>query len=140
MSGYSGTPLPKKLGIKPSTRLSVVDPPDGFYGLLDPLPDDVEIVEGAGSRAEVAVVFVTRADDLVAWLARIEPAVERGDRLWIAWPKKASKMPTDLAFEVVQSEGLALGLVDTKVCAISETWSGLCFMRRRDAGEKRGAS
>jgi hypothetical protein len=140
MSGYSGTPLPKKLGIKPSSRLCIVDPPDGLYALLDPLPDDVEIVEGTGGRAEVAVVFVTRADDLVAWLARIEPTVERGDRLWIAWPKKASKVPTDLAHEIVQGEGLALGLVDTKVCAISETWSGLCFMRRRDAGEKRGAS
>ena len=132
MSGYSRTPLAKKLGIKPATRLCVVDPPDGFYDLLEALPDDVEIVEGALGRAPVTVVFATRESDLVAWLTKLEPSIERGDRLWVAWPKRASKKPTDLAFEVVQSEGLLRGLVDTKVCAIDQTWSGLCFMRRRE--------
>ena len=140
MSGYSGTPLPNKLGIKPSTRVRIVDAPVGLYELLDPLPDDVELLEGEGGRAEVTVAFVTRADDLVAHLSRIEPLVERGDRLWIAWPKRASKVLTDVVEDVVRAEALALGLVDTKVCAISEVWSGLCLMRRRDDPANRGAS
>jgi hypothetical protein len=133
VSGYSGTPLARKLGIKPSTRVRVIDPPERFYDLLESLPDDVDVDESPAGRAAVTVLFVTREDDLQSWLTRLEPSVERGDRLWIAWPKKASRRPTDLSFPVVQGEGLARDLVDTKVCAIDDVWSGLCFMRRRAA-------
>ena len=130
-AGYSGTPLPKKLGIKPASTVAVLDAPDGFFRLLDPLPTDVEIAEAAGHRADVTVVFVERAATLVHHLERLEPLLAQGQRLWIAWPKRASGRPTDLTENVVREAGLDVGLVDTKVCAIDETWSGLCFMRRR---------
>lgn len=131
-AGYSGTPLAKKLGVKDGSRLALSGAPDGFEALLDPLPAGVEI-EPAGDRpAHVTVAFVERAVDLVERIDRLAPGLERGQRLWIAWPKRASKRPTDLTEDVVRDAALAVGLVDTKVCAIDATWSGLCLMRRRD--------
>ena len=130
-AGYSGTALPKKLGIREASRLLVIHAPASLWSRLEPLPDGVEIVEDVARPAEVMVVFAERVAEVLRWLARLEPLLERGQRLWVAWPKKASGRPTDLTFEVVQHEGLALGLVDTKVCAVDEVWSGLCFMRRR---------
>ena len=130
MSGYSGTPLPKKLGVKADSRVRVVNAPESLFDLLESLPEGVEVAHGAGS-ADVALVFATRLADLERAFASAEPHVSAGDRLWAAWPKKAAKVPTDLTEDVVREVGLALGLVDVKDCAIDATWSGLCFMRRR---------
>lgn len=130
-AGYSGTPLPKKLGIKAGARVVAINPPDHLFDMLEALPDDVEVVGNTAGPADVALVFVTRLAELSEWLPRMESHMLQGNRLWVAWPKRASKVPTDLTEDVVRQEGLALGIVDVKVCAIDEVWSGLCFMRRR---------
>ncbi len=130
-AGYSGTPLPKKLGIKETTRLTVLHAPPGFQDTLGPLPSGVVMRERLAGEADVAVLFLTTFKKLEAEFTRaaamLPPA---GGMLWIAWPKKASKMETDLDENLIRDFGLAAGLVDTKVCAIDETWSGLRFSRR----------
>src|SRR5215207_8643523 len=102
-SGSSQTPLPKKLGIKETSRLLVVNAPDSLWGLPGALPPAVRVRENVAAAADVMIVFVTRAADLSRWLAALGPRLESGNRLWIAWPKKASKLATDLNFDRVQS-------------------------------------
>ena len=136
MAGYSGTPLAKKLGIKPSAILLLIHAPDGLEELYDTLPEDVRIIQDQAEAADVAAVFVTQHADLQKWMAALHPLLAKGGRLWIGWPKKASKMPTDLDFDTVQHEGLDVGLVDTKICAINAVWTGLCFMRRTKTAER----
>lgn len=132
MAGYSGTPLPKKLGIKPGHRVAAVGAPDGFLRLLGALPEDVTLQEGAAGKAllDVIVAFVTRRAELErrlsAWRRRMAP----NGGLWIAWPKRASKVPTDMTEDVVREVALPTGLVDNKVCAIDQTWSGLRLVIR----------
>ena len=129
LAGYSGTPLVKKLGIKPGSGLLLVSAPKGFARELVGLPDDVAIATRAAGTHDLIVWFVTSRGDLETKIAGIEKAM--GSGLWIAWPKKASGMPTDLVEDLVRNAGLAHGLVDYKVCAINETWSGLKFARRK---------
>lgn len=129
--GYSGTPLFKKLGIKEASRLLTINAPEEFWSWVAPLPDDVEIIENTAAPSDVMVLFVTRFAELENWFSKLESFLARGNRLWIAYPKKSAKVATDLNFDIVQREGLALGIVDVKICAISEVWSGLCFMRRK---------
>jgi hypothetical protein len=143
MAGYSGTPLPKKLGIKSGTRLGLVGAPDDFAETLGELPDDVfprRVGRGQKQKDQfdVIVCFARSskelAGELAALLARLDP---RGG-LWIAWPKKMTKksasksalLPSDLTEAEVRARGLATGLVDNKVCAIDDTWSGLRFVVR----------
>ncbi len=126
-AGYSGTPLQQKLGMKPGHRVAFVNAPDGFADQFD----GVEVRRQLRAPLDVIVLFtVTHAE-----LARRFPAARRAlaadGGLWVAWPKKASGVPTDLRFEVVQPLGLDGGLVDNKVCAIDDTWSGLRFVYRR---------
>lgn len=130
MSGYSTTPLARKLGIRDESRLLLFGAPPGFEGLVEPLPTGARRVR-ANADFDVAVVFVTRVAAARDRIAELEPRLASGARLWICWPKKASGVKTDCAFDVVQAAGLETGLVDTKVCAVDETWSGLCFMRRK---------
>jgi hypothetical protein len=129
-SGYSGTPLPKKLGIKSGSHVALVSAPDEFDRTLGTLPDDVEVRRQARGRNDVIVFFVTRAAELSRRFATLARALEPDGGLWVAWPKKSSGVATDLAFEVVQRVGLDAGLVDNKVCAVDETWSGLRFVYR----------
>lgn len=136
MTAYSSTPLAKKLGIRPNAPVVALGAPPHFPDLLAPLPEGVRIAKRPGPF-DVALLFVTRAAGLEDGLARLTPHLERGGRLWVCWPKKSSGVRTDCRFEVVQGAGLAIGLVDTKVCAIDETWSGLCLMRRRESPEAR---
>lgn len=128
-AGYSGTPLVKKLGIKPGTGLLLLSAPQGFERELIGLPDDVKIATRASGSHDLVIWFVRRRGDLETKIAVIEKAM--GSGLWIAWPKRASRMPTDLTDNLVRHAGLAHGLVDYKVCAINETWSGLKFARRK---------
>ncbi len=130
-AGYSGTPLPKKLGVKEGSRVVILNAPEGFLDILEPLPKDVTIVEGRAAAADVMIMFVERAADVGVYLGRLEAKLERGNRLWVAWPKKASGRKTDVTFEVVQTAGLDIGIVDVKVCAIDHVWTGVCFMRRK---------
>lgn len=130
-AGYSGTPLPKKLGIKEGSTVTLLGAPVGFEEVLGELPGRVRIKRQARGKTDLIVLFAQSA----AELRRRFPAagrtlVERG-RLWIAWPKKSSGVPSDLTQQFVREYGLAADWVDFKICAIDETWSGLCFVRRK---------
>jgi hypothetical protein len=131
MVGYSGTPLPRKLGIKPGNRLLLLGAPDGFEGTtLGELPDGVRVARRASGRADVLVSFHDRRADLAARLPKLRELMEPAARLWIAWPKRASGVPTDLTEDVVRELALANRLVDNKVAALDATWSGLQLVIR----------
>jgi hypothetical protein len=132
MPGYSGTPLAKKLGIKPAHRVALVNAPTDFERTLDALPDDVTMARAIrGSRPiDVIIFFPKNAADLDDRFPTLAARLPKAGGLWIAWPKKASKIPTDLSDDVVRTTGLAHKLVDNKVCAISDTHSGLRFVYR----------
>jgi len=129
-AGYSGTPLPKKLGIKPGARVALIGAPDDFEETLGTLPEAVRLRRLARGECDVALWFVSSkgayAQGLHGWARR-----DDWHALWICWPKKASGVVTDLGEEPVRRLALAAGLVDSKVCAIDATWSGLRFTKRR---------
>lgn len=123
MAGYSGTPLPAKLGLKPGQRLLLSAAPDDFVASLLPLPPRARpTTRGA---FDLGVAFVRSARELEAALARARPRLDPAGALWIGWPKRASGIATDVTEDVVRAAALARGLVDVKVCAIDDTWSGL---------------
>jgi hypothetical protein len=125
------TPLVQKLGIKPGHRLLLVNEPDGFRDILFGLPADVETLLRETEPADVIVLFTTTAADARRQIPRLKKRLAPGGGFWVAWPKKASGVETDVTFEVVQPAGLATGLVDNKVCAIDASWTGLRFMYRK---------
>lgn len=125
------TPLVKKLGIKPDCRLLLVDAPDDFASRLVGMPDGVHLSPAEDVPIDVAVLFATEAKVLKRRFASVKKQLAKNGGLWIAWPKKASKVETDITFEVVQELGLNSGLVDNKVCAIDETWTALRFVYRK---------
>jgi len=129
LAGYSGTPLVKKLGIKPGTTVALLGAPEGFRRELVGLPDDVRLVTRAAGSPDLVVWFVTSKKTLDAHLAAVGRVM--GPGLWISWPKKSSGVVTDVTEDVVRAAGLARGLVDYKVCAINDLWSGLKFARRK---------
>lgn len=130
MAGYAVTPLPRKLGIAPGAVVALVSAPPDFERQLHPLPDDVEIRRHARGKLDVVVFFATRERELIRRLPAFARALVPDGGLWIAWPKKRSGVATDLTFDPVQQAGLDAGLVDNKVCAIDDTWSGLRFVYR----------
>jgi hypothetical protein len=131
MAGYSGTPLVRKLGIKAGDRLVLLGAPDGFAeGTLGPLPDGVSLVRSARGKADVIVSFHDRRAGLEGRMPRLRVLMQPAAGLWIAWPKRASGVPTDLTEDVVRDLALANRLVDNKVCAIDATWSGLRLVIR----------
>src|SRR5205814_397477 len=123
-------PLPKKLGIRENYSVVLVNAPYRFERKLEPLPSGVEIAADAGS-AQVAVLFATSQAELARDFRPLARTLPEKTALWIAWPKQASGMATDLKENAVREFGLDAGWVDYKVCAIDETWSGLCFARRK---------
>jgi hypothetical protein len=131
MAGYSGTPLPKKLGIRAGAAVALIDAPEGFAATLGELPEGVTLRRAARGPAQVVVLFARSR----AGLGRRFPAAARATAdpgaLWLAWPKKASGLQSDLGEIEVRAFGLAAGWVDYKICAVDATWSGLCFSRRR---------
>jgi hypothetical protein len=129
-SGYSGTPLPQKLGIKEGHSVAYLNAPDDFAELMHPMPDDVTITTRASGRKDVIVLFVTSEADLKKRFPAAKKALNYDGGLWFAYPKKASGVTTDLKFENAQAIGLDGGLVDNKSCAIDEIWSGLRFVYR----------
>jgi hypothetical protein len=126
--GYSGTPLIRKLGIKPGARLQFVSEPRQFAGLLGELPDGSRIA--SRGVLDFAILFVRTQSDLKKGFGRLRDRLESNGMLWVAWPKKTSGVATDLTEGVVRTFGLESGLVDVKICAIDDTWSGLKFVRR----------
>lgn len=129
-AGYSGTALPKKLGIRDNYTFALVNAPARFERKLVPLPEGATIVDDSAS-ARVAILFVSSQGELTRDFRPLAKRLPERCALWIAWPKKVSGVKTDLNENVVREFGLALGWVDYKVCAIDETWSGLCFARRK---------
>jgi len=125
MAGYSGTPLPQKLGIKAGHRIGLLGPPPDFTQTLGPLPEGTSVRGSLRGPLDVIVCFTTREADLRRRFDALARALEPDGGLWIAWPKRASGVATDLTENVVRDVALAAGLVDNKVCAIDETWSGL---------------
>ena len=141
MAGYSGTPLARKLGIREGARVGLVKAPQGFEQTLDELPEDVQLVRAAravpAGRFDVLIAFFDRRAALEQRFASLAKHLEEDGGLWIAWPKKASGVATDVDDGVVRATGLGCGLVDNKVCAIDATWSGLRFVvRLRDRRKK----
>ena len=129
-AGYSGTPLPKKLGIKPGSVVRILGAPQGFRKTLGQLPEGVELKETMRGGASLTLWFIPTRKTLSAGMVRIASRLVSGS-LWMIWPKQSSGMATDLREQDVRAAGLAAGLVDYKVCAVDETWSGLLFTRRK---------
>jgi hypothetical protein len=127
---YSGTPLPKKLGIREESRVLLVNPPDGFDELLSPIPDGAKLLTRLAKPLDVAVLFATERSELIRRFDRIVTSLDAAGRLWVAWPKKASKLPTDIDFGFAQGIGLDAGLVDNKSASITDVFQGLQFVYR----------
>ncbi len=139
MAGYSGTPLPRKLGIKEGTVVRLVGAPVGFEGTLGDLAQGARVEHGAESGAvDMTVFFTTSRAELEGRFGEIAAGVEATGSVWIAWPKRASGVPTDLTEDVLRQVILPTGYVDTKVCAIDDTWSGLRFTLRKELRDARG--
>lgn len=131
MAGYSGTPLVKKLGFKTGFRAALVNPPKNFQSELDPLPDNVVLFSGTPPKdLDLVVLFTDAKQTLAKEFPRLAKKLVPNGMLWIAWPKKASGVPSDLSENIVRDLGLQAGLVDVKVCAINDIWSGLKFVYR----------
>lgn len=127
MAGYSGTPLPKKLGIKAENKVLLVDCPASVRAELKSALADCE----QGTPLDFAIAFVKKQSDLKKQFTRIEKQLAPAGMFWVSWPKKSSGVPSDLDENIVRKIGLDEGLVDVKVCAVDETWSGLKFVRRK---------
>jgi hypothetical protein len=132
VAGYSGTPLPQKLGIKEGARVALVGSPDGLERSLGPLPPGAAIAGRVRGPLDVIVFFTARRKELERRFMTLARALDPAGGLWIAWPKKASGVATDLDQATVMEVGLATGLVDNKVAAIDDTWSGLRFVVRKE--------
>ncbi len=133
LAGYSGTPLPRKLGIKPGTVVRLLNAPAGFETTLGELPEGVRVTRSRGGACDLTLWFVPRRRDLEEGLEDVAGAVTT-DRLWIVWPKKTSPLAADVSQRDVRSAGLHQGLVDYKICAVDDDWSGLLFSRRKTRG------
>ena len=130
MAGYSGTPLTQKLGIRPGARVALLRAPEGFERALEPMPDGARLRHQARGQHDVVVFFATRLAELERRFDTLARATGSDGGLWIAWPKRTAGVATDLRESIVREVGLAHGLVDNKVCAVDEIWSGLRFVYR----------
>lgn len=131
-AGYSGTPLAKKLGIKESFSVVTVNAPDNFEELLRPLPDNVSIGFTLKPNVDVLHFFTNSRDELFSGLAEYRKLIKQNGAIWVSWYKKAAKLPTEITEDTVREAAFPLGLVDVKVCAVDEKWSGLKLLIRRE--------
>jgi hypothetical protein len=136
LAGYSGTPLPKKLGIKAGSRVALFGAPQDFRRTLGELPEGARLIARARAESDLALWFVRSRRDLERGIERMAARLEHGS-MWICWPKKASAMAADVSETEVRRVGLDAGLVDYKICAVDETWSGLLFTRRKGSVKRR---
>lgn len=130
-AGYSGTPLAKKLEIREGARVFVWDGPDDYRDLVAPLPSGVRFAKGLDSDADIVHVFATARARLERALKTLRQTLRPEATVWVSWPKKASKVKTDVTEDVIRALALPLGWVDVKVCAVNETWSGLKLVVRK---------
>ena len=137
MAGYSGKSVVQKLGIKPGFRIFTVGTPAAYGDIVGQLPADVTMAAGAKAPLDMVHVFATEAAGLAGKLRGYRSAIEPDGMIWVSWPKKASGVATDLTDNLVRETALPFGLVDIKVCAIDDTWSGLKFVIPRDQRTKR---
>ena len=131
MAGYSGTPLAKKLGIKEQANVVAVDAPKGYRVLLEPLPASVRFSSKVDGTTDIGHVFSTEKSELARARAADRSTLDPRAAVWVSWPKKSAKVPTDVTEDVVREVALPLGFVDVKVCAIDDTWSGLKLVVRK---------
>lgn len=129
MAGYSGTPLAKKLGIRPGARMYIENAPENYLPLLEPLPQEVFVAERLTGMMDFIQLFTSEARQL-ARLGRYRHKIVEDGMIWVSWPKKAARIPTDVTENVIRAAALPLGLVDTKVCAVDGIWSGLKLVIR----------
>ena len=132
MSGYSGTPLAQKLGIASGSRVLAIGAPADYAEWLAPLPEDVAFVSKLTGDTAVIHLFCDQRADLARELARLRKAIAPAAAVWVSWPKKSAKVPTDITEDTIREVALPLGFVDIKVCAVSEIWSGLKLVIRKE--------
>jgi hypothetical protein len=132
MAGYSATPLPQKLGIKPGMIVVAIHPPDHYRKLLDPIPSGVNFATRPVGNTKFVHLFATRRSELAKQLSVLRRKIADDAVVWVSWPKKSSGVATDITEDVIRAVALPLGFVDIKVCAVDETWSGLKLMIRRE--------
>jgi hypothetical protein len=131
VAGYSGTPLAKKLGIKPGSRLLAVNAPADYAVLLEPLPENVTFARTGSRELDVVHLFTKTRSELIALIDRYKTKIKQEGAIWVSWPKKASGIPSEITEDTVREVALPRGLVDIKVCAVDETWSGLKLVIRK---------
>lgn len=129
-AGYSGTPLVKKLGIKPGFRAAILNPPENYSRTLGALPENVLFLDPPQPPLDFIQFFIKECATLEAQFPHLKSLLAKTGMLWISWPKKSSKIPSDLDENIIRETGLQNGLVDVKVCAVDENWSGLKFVYR----------
>jgi hypothetical protein len=130
--GYSGTPLASKLGIKPEFEIHLIHPPEDYKNLVSPLPAGVNFAERMSKNTDLVHVFSSRKTELARSLRSCRAKLKSNAAVWVSWPKKASKVPTDITEDTVREYALPLGFVDIKVCAVTEVWSGLKLVVRKE--------
>jgi len=131
MAGYSGTPLPQKLGIKPSLNVVTINAPTDYRRLLGKIPEGVTFSDRLKPESNFVHVFIKKRSELEKRLSALREKIADTGTVWVSWPKRSSGVPTDVTEDVVRAVALPLGFVDIKVCAIDDTWSGLKLMVRR---------
>jgi len=132
VAGYSGTPLATRLGLKAGTLMHVVNAPKGYRKLLAPLPGGARIVTRPPAKADIVHHFVTRRAELAAALKSYRDRLDAATPVWVSWPKKSAKLLTDITEDTIRDVALPLGFVDIKVCAVSEVWSALKLVVRKE--------
>ncbi len=132
VAGYSGTPLATKLGIKPGIQICVVDAPDGYLKLIEPLPEGTRVVSRLSGNTDMVHIFSSRKVELSIVLRTCRPKLNSTGIVWVSWPKKSAKVPSDITEDTIRELALPLGFVDIKVCAIDAIWSGLKLVIRKE--------
>ena len=138
MTGYSGTPLAKKLGIDIGSRIFLSDAPKDYMKLVAPLPEGVRVVRKIDGETDIVHIFSAKRARLAAALRAALKRIKPDGTIWVSWPKKSSKVPTDITEDTIREVALPMGLVDIKVCAVDEVWSGLKLVVRKE--NRRGRS
>ena len=132
MAGYSGTPLPQKLGIKPGLTVVAINPPANYRRLLGQIPDSITFSERLKSGSSFVHLFTSRRSEMQKKMSILRDKISDNGAIWVSWPKKSSGISTDVTEDVIREIALPLGFVDIKVCAVDQTWSGLKLMIRRE--------
>ena len=132
MIGYSGTPLAKKLGIKAGSQMLLVGAPDQYVMLLEPLPEGVQFGTQLSEATDIVQIFAISRDELQQQLASYRSQLKPNGVVWVSWPKKSARVPTDITEDIIRDIALPLGYVDIKVCAVNEIWSGLKLVIRKE--------